>query len=159
VANNESTSKLWSDNMKIYIIWKYNLKVSFLICSPMGFTYRTTFCDFTFDSKTNLFFNFSIITAENYLTIHYGYSISLNKTPIIQSQTWADDIILDTFSAKFTGWANIWRNIVDVNHVNNASSSLFPNMLSSLADDTAKNQKWRIWGWMSLRRKDFSHNF
>jgi hypothetical protein len=59
---------------------------------------------------------------------------------------------LHPFSQKLRfGWENILRNVVHFNKLNNVSSNVFQNMSSSLADDTAKNLKWRHWGWMSWR--------
>jgi hypothetical protein len=44
------------------------------------------------------------------------------------------------------GWENILRKVFHVDSLNNVSSNYLQNMLTSLADDTAKNPKWQHWG-------------
>jgi hypothetical protein len=54
---------------------------------------------------------------------------------------------LYTFSQNLKcGWENICRKVVRINHLDNVSSNIFQNILSVLADVTAKIPKWRRWG-------------
>jgi hypothetical protein len=48
-----------------------------------------------------------------------------------------------TSSAPVFSKTKVW---LDFNKLNNVSSNVFQNMSSGLADDTAKNLKWRRWG-------------
>jgi hypothetical protein len=49
------------------------------------------------------------------------------------------------FSQK-SGCENVWRKFVDIINLNNVSSNFFQNILSGLADGSAKNPKWQCWG-------------
>jgi aspartate aminotransferase-like enzyme len=54
---------------------------------------------------------------------------------------------LHTFSQNLKcGWEILGRKVVRINHLDNVSSNIFQNILSVLADVTAKIPKWQRWG-------------
>jgi hypothetical protein len=62
---------------------------------------------------------------------------------------------LPIFSQKLRcGWGNIWRKFVNFNHMNNVSSNLFQNILSSWSDDTRRNVSTGINSTPDLSRQD-----
>jgi hypothetical protein len=76
--------------------------------------------------------------------VHYSF------TPRLQQTTSSAHIFSKSKVQNLKcGWENIWRKVVHIHHLDNVSSNIFQNVLSVLADVTAKIPKWRRWGWMS----------